>query len=151
MTLTSYTRNSLTVAIISAVILAAYFWDRKDERTGGDVPHYVAQQDVSIAWQSPQLETTSVEISQTVEIPNSYLVQAASLEAASRLVADVGGEVTADLKIIKAVAALLTDSQLQTLRAHSQIVRVWEDRELTTSGKKSKQKKTSVETQKTSV
>jgi len=63
----------------------------------------------------------------------SYLVQAQSHVQARKLVEEVGGRITNDLAIIRTVSALLTEAQLKALKARNPDVRVWEDRELSTS------------------
>ena len=86
MTLPRYIRSSLSVGMIGAMLLAAYFWDR-EERGRSDVRQYVVQEDESVTRQSPQLETASVEIPGTAKEPKSYLVQATSLEIAASSIA----------------------------------------------------------------
>jgi serine protease AprX len=57
----------------------------------------------------------------------SYIVQAADVETASRLVEQAGGDVTARLEIIDGVAATLTAGALAQLRASSELVQVFSD------------------------
>jgi subtilisin family serine protease len=68
-----------------------------------------------------------------VEAPSSYIVQAASLEAARGAVTQAGGSVTHELGIIDAVAATLSPAQAHTLYLSG--VSLFEDAGVTTAGK----------------
>ena len=61
--------------------------------------------------------------------PAAYIVKGNSSERVAELVVDVGGEVTHELKIIRAVGAQLTDGQRDALIEHPEVSRVWRDRE----------------------
>ncbi len=65
--------------------------------------------------------------------PQSYIVQANSLQQAKDLVAEVGGSVTHELRVINAVGATLTDAQLDALQRSDAIRRVYEDVQLETT------------------
>ena len=82
-------------------------------------------------------EQTPANPPRTVAAPVSatalYIVQAASLDAASRSVRSVGADVHQKLDIIRAVSAHLTPAQAARLRADAH-VRLFQDRELRTSG-----------------
>ena len=140
MKLTSYMCNTLSAGIVGVIVLASYFWER-DDRDLGDVQDHFAQETASEIRQSQLPKTASALNLRSAEKPKSYLVQATSLETARGLIQEVGGEVTADLNIIRAVAALLTDRQLQVLKAQHPAARVWVDGELTASGKPKRGKK----------
>ena len=80
MRLPGYISNSLTVATIGAILLAAYFWD-KEERNQNDGRQHVVQEDESVARQSPQPEQQALRFQPgTAEEPKSYL-QRLSLES----------------------------------------------------------------------
>lgn len=67
-------------------------------------------------------------------LPSSYIVQAASTGEAASAVARVGGKVTSDLSVIRAVAAALDDVQLAALRsAHVRRLRIYADALVTAS------------------
>jgi hypothetical protein len=63
----------------------------------------------------------------------SYIVQAASAASAGKMVYQVGGMVTHDLKIIQAVAARLNPAQVERLQKITG-VKIFRDHVLTTSG-----------------
>ena len=63
------------------------------------------------------------------DTPSAYIVKGASSERMAELVVEVGGKVTHELKIIRAVGARLTDAQRDTLVEHPEVARVWRDRE----------------------
>lgn len=63
------------------------------------------------------------------ETAAAYIVQGKSVERVSELIAEVGGEVTHELEIIRAVGARLTDGQRDTLAEHPEITRIWRDRQ----------------------
>lgn len=63
----------------------------------------------------------------------SYIVQAQSLEQATALVMEAGGEITHELRIINAVGARLTTTQVTALRSMEGVRRVYEDRGVTVS------------------
>ena len=67
------------------------------------------------------------------ETVGSYIVQAANLDQAKTAVIEVGGEVTHELDIIRAVGATLTADQLRAVRARDDVKRVYEDRAVNTS------------------
>jgi len=69
---------------------------------------------------------------------SSYIVQAASADAAELAVIKVGGRVTATLNIINAVGAELSDEQVEWLRAQPERIRIFVDGALEVSGKKPK-------------
>ncbi len=60
---------------------------------------------------------------------SAYIVKGASAERMAELVVEVGGKVTHELSIIRAVGAELTDAQRDTLAEHPEVVRIWRDRE----------------------
>ncbi len=62
------------------------------------------------------------------EEPAAFIVQATDLATALEAVREVGGEVTHQLAVIRAVGARLTPSQRAELEARAGITRVWEDR-----------------------
>jgi len=72
------------------------------------------------------------------EKTRSYIVQAADLAQAISSVAKVGGEVTHELGIINSVGALLTEKQVEALRAMAEIRKVFADRSISTAGDSSK-------------
>jgi len=63
----------------------------------------------------------------------SYIIQADSLETAVELVRQVGGKVSDELGIIRAVGAVLTPRQVEMLRAHGGRVKVFEDGKVSVS------------------
>ena len=62
-----------------------------------------------------------------------YIVQSTSVEAAAAAVGDVGGEVTHELGIIRAVGAKLLPVQADALRSRDDVRRVFEDAPVKTS------------------
>ena len=62
----------------------------------------------------------------------TYIVQGDSADTAAAVVRSVCGEVTRELRIIRAVGAALTDEQADTIRSRSD-VKIFEDRSLTSS------------------
>ena len=56
-----------------------------------------------------------------------YIVQAGTVEAAKEAVADVGGLVTHELDIIRAVGATLSAVQVERLRSRNDVRRGFED------------------------
>ena len=82
----------------------------------------------------PDLEIPlDVEVSADVEVAADFIVQATSAEAAADAVRNVGGIVTHELAIIRAVGATLDSAQLAALRNHKAVTRVYEDAPVTTS------------------
>ena len=75
------------------------------------------------------LGPSSLFATESEESSASYIVKGKSSERAAELVLEVGGKVTHELKIIRAVGAKLTDSQRDALEKHPEISRVWEDRQ----------------------
>jgi len=71
---------------------------------------------------------------------SSYIVQAASADAAELAVIKVGGRVTATLNIINAVGAELSEEQIEWLRAQPERIRIFVDGALEISAKKPKPK-----------
>jgi serine protease AprX len=67
---------------------------------------------------------------------SSYIVQAASADAAKSAVMKVGGRVTATLNIINAVGAELSEDQIECLRAEAERIRIFVDGTLEVSGRK---------------
>ena len=67
-----------------------------------------------------------VRITQSTEA-GSYIVQAADVETATRLVEQAGGLVTARLEIIDGVAATLSAGAAAQLRANSELVQIFPD------------------------
>jgi hypothetical protein len=63
------------------------------------------------------------------ESSEAYIVKGTSSERMAELVVEVGGKVTHELKIIRAVGARLTDDQRNTLAEHPDVSRIWRDRE----------------------
>ena len=68
----------------------------------------------------------------------SYIVQAADVETASRLVEQAGGFVTTRLAIIDGVAATLPAGAVTQLRAESELVRLTPDAQVMSAGKGNK-------------
>ncbi len=63
------------------------------------------------------------------EEPSSpYIVQGSDLATVIEAVREVGGELTHELAVIRAVGARLTESQRARLEATLGITRIWEDR-----------------------
>ncbi len=77
-------------------------------------------------------ETTVIEIDLpapgAVEEAAGYIVQAASVEAAARAVASVGGEVTDEINTMNAVGAMLLPAQVELLKRRSDVRRIIDDR-----------------------
>ena len=67
------------------------------------------------------------------QVQQEYVVQGVSADQAAKLVRDVGGEVTHELKIIKSVGAKLTESQKKALGKKTGIKRIWQDRKVATN------------------
>ncbi len=67
------------------------------------------------------------------QVLQEYVVQGVSADQAAKLVRDVGGEVTHELKIIKSVGAKLTESQKKALDKKTGIRRIWQDRKVATN------------------
>ena len=63
------------------------------------------------------------------EAVSAYIVKGTSAERMAELMVEVGGKVTHELSIIRAVGAELTDAQRDTLAEHPDVARVWRDRE----------------------
>jgi len=64
----------------------------------------------------------------------TYIVQGQDLNALKAAVATAGGEITHSLGIIRAVGARLTSDQVAQLRQSGLVTRIYEDRELQTTG-----------------
>ena len=79
--------------------------------------------------------TSAPQPTQTAEEEAKYyFVQAKSVTLAAEWVAAVGGETTDELGVIRAVGARLTDAQLEALRSTYSEAKIWQDRELSTTG-----------------
>ena len=65
----------------------------------------------------------------------AYIVTATSLERARLAVIEVGGEITHELRIIKAVGARLSDRQVDDLRSSADVKRVYRDERVEISAK----------------
>ena len=72
---------------------------------------------------------------------SSYIVQAASADAAELAVIKVGGRVTATLNIINAVGAELSEEQIEWLRAQPERIRIFVDGALEISARKPRKPK----------
>lgn len=68
------------------------------------------------------------------EAVSAYIVKGASAERMAELVVEVGGKVTHELSIIRAVGAELTDAQRDALAEHPEVARIWRDRETEVQG-----------------
>ncbi len=76
----------------------------------------------------PTDEVPPAEAAAPSEEPAPYIVQGTDLATVVEAVRKVGGELTHELAVIRAVGARLTESQRQALEATSGITRIWEDR-----------------------
>lgn len=74
-----------------------------------------------------------MEVPPDIEVALGFIVQAETADAAAAAVREVGGIVTHELTIIRAVGATLDSSQLAVLRNHEAVGRVYEDAAVTTS------------------
>lgn len=72
---------------------------------------------------APEPTTSPIE-----EAAASFIVQGTDLATVTEAVRDVGGELTHELAVIRAVGARLTPSQRTALESLDGITRVWEDR-----------------------
>ncbi|MDH3552236.1 MAG: hypothetical protein OER22_06435, partial [Gammaproteobacteria bacterium] len=78
------------------------------------------------------METTQPNVV-VEQAATGYIVQSSSAEAAAEAVQAVGGEVTHQLGIIRAVGATLLPTQVEMLKRRSDVRRVFEDATVTTS------------------
>ncbi|MGB5389255.1 MAG: S8 family serine peptidase, partial [Thermoanaerobaculia bacterium] len=79
--------------------------------------------------------TPSSDVAQVAETTGSVIVQGPNAETAKRLVLEVGGTVTHELAIIRAVAAQLTATQLDRLTGLAPELKIYGDRAVETSGR----------------
>jgi len=63
----------------------------------------------------------------------TYIVQGASLAGVKTAVESVGGEITHDLSVIRAVGAELNESQVSRLRSHAEQLNVFSNRSIRTA------------------
>ncbi len=82
---------------------------------------------------SLQSQTVPAVSPAQVQSASAYIVQASSVEAARKAVEAVGGVVTHDLTIIRAVGATLYPDQVEGLRSQPDVRQVFEDATVTTS------------------
>ncbi len=68
------------------------------------------------------------------EAVSAYIVKGTSAERMAELVVEVGGKVTHELGIIRAVGAELTEAQRDALAEHPEVARIWHDREAEVQG-----------------
>ena len=107
MILLNYMRNTLGAGAFGIVLFAGYFWDSSD-RGAADV---TVERGIVGIQPANLLKTSNAEIHSTGQT-KSYLIQAGDVQIARRLVESAGGDVTTELKIIRTVAATLTNEQL---------------------------------------
>ena len=72
------------------------------------------------------------------DVAASYIVQGESLAAVKQLVEEEGGEITHELGVIRAVAAMLTTAEVEALRGHAAIRAIHENGSVETASKGSK-------------
>ena len=85
---------------------------------------------VALATLVPTFSSAAVSSPSTESAPEtsqSFIVQGRDLAAVSRLVRDVGGEITHELGIIHAVGARLTATQRERLASSDAIRRIYDD------------------------
>jgi serine protease AprX len=69
------------------------------------------------------------------EATSSFIVQGGSLESIAAIVQSVGGDITHELGVIKAVGADLTAAEVSSLRAHPEVRRLYSNESVEVAGK----------------
>ncbi len=87
--------------------------------------------------QAPTEENTQAPVEESSQSPveeeiGAFIVQGTDLATALEAVRKVGGEVTHELGVIRAVGARLTESQRAALEGFEGITRIYEDRPVST-------------------
>src|SRR6184192_2423209 len=130
MTTKSWSRRWLFAGCMATVLLALWaLMCRSDAPTPSPVTavsRLVAPMPVAAA--PARARTTPPSRVEPVGVRQDYIVQAESVEVARSAVVRVGGVVTGDLSIIRAVGAALDDRELEALRASDvPRLRIFED------------------------
>src|SRR5204863_8938817 len=130
MTTKTWSRRWLFAGFIATVLLA--LWAVMSRRESpSPAPMAAASRPaarIPVAAAPARARTTPPSRVEPVGVRQDYIVQAESVEVARSAVARVGGVVTGDLSIIRAVGAALDDRELEALRASDvPRVRIFED------------------------